>query len=224
VLLLIRWLQSADPARMVKSLKIAAGIAIAAVALFLAVTGRLAGALAAIAAVAPLFMHWRTWLRRLRSAAGPSPGQQSRVATAWLAVTLDHDSGEMDGEVLAGRHRGRRLADMGEAELTELRGDLATSDPQAVPLIEAYLDRRFGAAWRAAEGTRREEAEKPRAPRGAAMTPEEAYEILGLAPGASGEDIMAAHRRLMMRIHPDQGGSTYLAAKINQARDALLGK
>jgi hypothetical protein len=224
VLLFIRWLQSADPARMAKSLKITGTAAIGAVALFLALTGRLAGAIAALTAVAPLFMHWRTWLRRLRSAAGPSPGQRSRVATAWLAVTLDHDSGDMDGEVLAGPRRGRKLADMDEAELLDLRRELRVSDPQAVPLIEAYLDRRLGTAWRAGERTAPGEEGKAAQPRGSAMTAEEAYEVLGLGPEASRDDIVAAHRRLMVRLHPDQGGSTYLAAKINQARDVLLGR
>ena len=94
--------------------------------------------------------------------------------------------------------------------------------PQSAALFEAYLDRRMP-GWRD-----HVEGDDTAGARGAAntgaMTDEEAYEILGLAPGASKAEIRAAHRRLMMRVHPDQGGSTFLAAKINQAKDWLLGK
>ena len=57
---------------------------------------------------------------------------------------------------------------------------------------------------------------------GSAMSRTEAYEVLGLKPGASGDEIHAAHRRLMRMAHPDTGGSDWLASRINQARDVLL--
>ena len=54
------------------------------------------------------------------------------------------------------------------------------------------------------------------------MSQEEAYQILGLQPGAKSEEIIRAHRTLMKRIHPDQGGTNYLAARVNEAKDTLL--
>src|SRR5579871_5396284 len=148
-------------------------------------------------------------------------GSRSTVRSAFLEMTLDHDSGAMSGTVLAGSFAGRGLDDLDEAALRRLGGEL-DGDAESVSLFEAYLDRREP-GWR--EDVQRDGDARPRGPANAgAMTDEEAYEILGLAPGAGEADIRAAHRRLMLRLHPDQGGSTFLAAKINEAKDRLLGK
>jgi curved DNA-binding protein CbpA len=85
----------------------------------------------------------------------------------------------------------------------------------------AYLDRRQP-SWREhAQGDATAGANGS-AWRSGKMTEEEAYQILGLQPGASAEDIGRAHRTLMKKLHPDQGGSTYLAARVNEAKDILL--
>jgi hypothetical protein len=150
-----------------------------------------------------------------------SPGSASAVRSRFFAMSLDHDSGAVRGRVLAGRLAGRDLDGLDDGDLLNLAAEIA-GDPESVALFEAYLDRRMP-GWRdhveadAAAGTRG-------AANTGAMTDEEAYQILGLAPGAGDREIRAAHRRLMMRMHPDQGGSTFLAAKINQAKDWLLGK
>lgn len=150
-----------------------------------------------------------------------SRGSTSTVRSRFFEMSLDHDSGAMRGQVRAGRHAGRDLDDLDERELLELAGE-AVSDPESAALFEAYLDRRMP-GWRDhVEGDAA--AGAGGAANTSAMTDEEAYQILGLAPGASDREIRAAHRRLMMRMHPDQGGSTFLAAKINQAKDWLLGK
>jgi hypothetical protein len=149
-----------------------------------------------------------------------SPGQKSGVRTVALEMVLDHDSGRMEGRCLKGRFVGRELSSLSESELLQLLSELRSTDSQGAVLMEAYLDRR-SRGWRSRnsdDGART----KHRSPQGATMTTSEAYEVLGLKPGAKEEQIRAAHRRLMMKFHPDQGGSTYLAARINEAKDVLF--
>lgn len=150
----------------------------------------------------------------------PSPGQTSEVETATLRMALDHDTGEMQGTVLRGRFEGRDLESMSFGELVQLLAECHANDEQSVSLLETYLDREQGPDWR-------EHAKGEGGPGGATanapITKDEAYDVLGLKPGASPEDVKEAHHRLMLKMHPDQGGSTYLASKINQAKDLLLG-
>ena len=148
-------------------------------------------------------------------------GSVSTVRSDWFEMRLDHDSGSMTGRVLKGNHAGQSLDDLGDEILVKLPGDVA-ADGESAALLEAYLDRRM-------PGWREHVKDDGAAGAGGAadagpMTDQQAYEILGLLPGADEAEIRAAHRRLMMRVHPDQGGSTFLAAKINQAKDWLLGK
>lgn len=146
-------------------------------------------------------------------------GQKSRVGTDYLDMILDHDSGAMSGTVLKGVFAGRPLDSLSDVELTRLAQECAQDDPDAARLLDAYMARRFGAAGEEAEARARPDR------RGAGpMTRDQAYEILGLAPGAPAEDIRRAHRSLMLKLHPDQGGSSYLAVQINQAKDFLLGE
>jgi hypothetical protein len=149
-------------------------------------------------------------------------GGTSRVRSKLIEMTLDHDTGEMDGSVLAGALAGQQLGSLDEARLQDLLTECRASDPDGVRLLEAYLDRRFP-HWRG--DTQNEE--QPRAaaqPTSGVMTPEEAYRILDLLPGATPDQIRQAHRSLMKKLHPDQGGSTYLAARVNQAKDILLSR
>ncbi|TFG89232.1 MAG: molecular chaperone DnaJ [Hyphomicrobiales bacterium] len=151
-----------------------------------------------------------------------SPGQTSEVRTEGLAMELDHDTGSMEGSCLKGDFAGRTLSSLSDDELLLLLEELRVNDAQGALLLEAYLDRRRQ-GWR--DGRADEAArETPRAGGQGRMSAKEAYDVLGLWPGASDEDISAAHRKLMMKLHPDQGGSTYLAARINEAKDLLLGR
>jgi hypothetical protein len=149
-----------------------------------------------------------------------SPGQKSGVRTVALEMVLDHDSGRMEGRCLKGRFAGRDLSSLSESQLLQLLNELRSTDSQGAVLMEAYLDRR-STDWRSRnsdDGART----RHNYPRGVTMTVNEAYDVLGLKPGAKSEQIRAAHRRLMMKFHPDQGGSTYLAARINEAKEVLL--
>jgi hypothetical protein len=193
---------------------------------FLALTGRLGSLFAFAPLLLPFAFRWRSILARLRGlgGGGTGAGRTSRIETAFLRMWLEHDSGTMGGEVKQGRFAGARLDQLDRRQLLTLLSDVRTGDPQSSAVLEAYLDRTLGEDWRdeqgADDGARREEA--PRATSNA-MTRDEAYAILGLARGAADAEIRDAHRRLMLRMHPDQGGSNYLAAKINQAKDLLLG-
>ena len=194
--------------------------------LFLAlITGKLHPLFAALAALVPLayraiglfqtFNTIRAFTSRMKAGAspGPTPGQTSEVETAFLRMRLDHDSGEMDGTVLQGRYEGCGLRGLGLPELLELMGE-CRSDRQSVAVLAAYLDR-FHEGWR-------ERRDPPSGPSSDGMGEDEARAVLGVGPDATREEIIQAHRRLMQRLHPDRGGSDYLAAKLNAAKDLLL--
>ncbi len=146
-----------------------------------------------------------------------SAGQRSEVRTSVLVMELDHDSGQMDGEILTGEYAGRRLSELELSDLLSLRKTCIEAGDQSAALLDAYLQRAHP------DWTQDEEAGTDQSGlSGGQMTAQEAYSILGLSPGASVADINKAHRRLMKQFHPDRGGSDYLAAKINQAKDLLL--
>ncbi len=161
-------------------------------------------------------------LRREAATRNAAPsGRTSNVRSAGLEMILDHESGDMDGRVLAGRHDGRTLSELRLGELLEVAEDFR-GDPDSLRLLESYLDRSH-AGWR--DDLDADRAERQGAAPGAGgMDAKEAYDVLGLDPGASEAEVREAHRRLMKQVHPDRGGSAALAAKINEAKDRILGK
>ncbi len=156
--------------------------------------------------------------RKVRTINTPSQ-KTSTVRSAWLEMKLDHDTGDLDGLILTGTHEGKILSRLEEAELLALYQNLG-DDGDSAALLEAYLDRRIP-KWREhvepgnATGERRSFSS-------GAMSKEEAYQVLGLGAGVGPEEIRLAHRRLMKAVHPDSGGSTFLAARINEAKQTLL--
>jgi hypothetical protein len=205
-----------NPQMLVAKLSQIGGVLALVAGLGLLVTGRFMAAIPLLA-VASSLLGWlpqpATWARRTRRSAGG----KSQVRTALVEMVLDHNSGEMDGAVLAGAYAGRRLAALSHAELIDL---FRSADADSRALLEAYLDRRMP-GWRE-NGEADPAAGRAEGWRGGAMTEQEAYQILGLEPGSSAEDIRRAHRTLMKRLHPDQGGSTWLASRVNEAKDVLL--
>jgi hypothetical protein len=149
-------------------------------------------------------------------------GQTTRVATDWLDMGLDHDTGEMRGRVLKGAFNGKSLQQLSDEDALRFYAQAGAADPETARLLDAYLDRRLGADWRT-KAREKTSSSQQRARSGSGMTRDEAYRVLGLSPGASDNDIRDAYKRLMMNLHPDRGGTDYLAAKINEAKDVLLG-
>lgn len=226
VLLAGRWFVSADPKALVKGLKWGLFGIIGAAILFFILERRFDWALYALPALLPWFWRARTAHRTFKAfsrmaGGGGSGGQTSDVNTRFLRMTLDHDSGEMSGEVLEGAFAGRRIETLGVGELLQLLQTCWVEDQQSAQVLEAYLNR-VHPDWRQQAGDSTG-GESGRARPGGAMTRAEALDILGLHEGATEAEIKDAHHRLIAGLHPDRGGSSYLAAKINQARDTLLG-
>ncbi len=148
-----------------------------------------------------------------------SAGQRSHVRTKMLLMELDHDSGEIQGEVLAGQFADSQLASLSLDELLLVLDECMAAGDHSPQLLQAYLDTKHP-QW--TEGFDDNRKTAPAAPTGT-MSVKEALAILGLETGASKRKIVSAHRSLMKKYHPDQGGSDYLATKINEAKDVLIG-
>ena len=223
LVLFLRWYASAPPAQVWKMLRWG-GVSIAIViGLILVLRGGFQFLWIAAAFLIPALLRMRG-MRNWASAARPrAGGQKSTVRTRFVDMELDHDTGEMDGDILEGPYRGSRLSDLDLDALIDLLHLANREDGQSAQVLQSYLDRVHGDAWRERAGAAGAESASNAAPGGGQMSREEAYEVLGLSPGASEQEIKAAHRELIREYHPDHGGSDYLAAKINEAKDLLLG-
>jgi DnaJ-domain-containing protein 1 len=219
--LLARWYVQADPKQLVRLIRWTAAIVGVLFVVFIALSGRWGWLPGLVIAALPWLLRARAVRTFARNARGPSPGQSSQVETRFLSMVLNHDTGEMEGEILEGRFAGRRLSDLAPDDLVELWRECAAADEQSMAVLATYMDRVYGSEWReAAAGGHDGQRRRPGG--GGAMTVDEAYEVLGVEPGASPEEIERAYRRMMLKMHPDQGGSDYLAAKINEAKELLL--
>jgi len=215
--------------------KMLSGLAllVSAIALiYLTLTGRMHFLVALGAAILPFLKRLLPLVRYIpllkniyqqaQSSKQPEQGKTSTVETSLLKMTLDHDSGHMDGEILVGAFISKNLSDLSLEQLLALHHLAQTNYSDSLDVLEAYLDREIGESWRQQFEAQAEENNVNDT--GSEISRAEAYEILGLADEASREEIIDAHRKLMQKLHPDRGGSNYLAAKLNQAKERLLGK
>jgi hypothetical protein len=215
----LRWFAGANPKTLLKGMRYFGAGALALAAVGLAALDRVGLASLAASMAWALFTNGHLWpggwpYPHRSSPTAASGTTTSQVKTEWLEIELSLADGKMTGRVLKGDYAGD-LDVLSNVDLAKLHRFLEGVDAESAQLLEAYLDRRFGPDWRASP----EFVAVP----SSAMSRAEAYAVLGLSSDASADDVRAAHRRLITQIHPDHGGSSYLAAKINEARDLLLG-
>jgi hypothetical protein len=212
----LRIFSQMDARLVVKSLRRGGGVAALAGAAFLTFTGRFPAAIP-LGFLGLGLLDWIPGRAAFGGSARPTPGQTSKVRSSMIDMELDHDSGVMRGTFTAGKYAGTPLDRLEPKTLVSL---FSSMDEESRALLEVYLDRREP-AWRehvdenAGAGTGQTAGKSP-------MSEEEARQILGVEPGASPFEIRRAHRALMLKLHPDQGGSTYLAARVNEAKEVLL--
>jgi hypothetical protein len=221
VFILLLWalksFAKADPKQLATLVKAIGGVVALGLAGLLVFRGQLSLAIP-LGAAGLMLLGWMPWnIPGFGDRTRMSSGQRSRVRSKFIEMELDHDTGAMSGYVLAGRCQGASLDSLDVSTLASL---FAEFDPESRSLLLAYLDRREP-RWR--ENVQGDFATgQGGAPQSGKMTDEEAHQILGVGPGASADEISRAHRSLMKKLHPDQGGSTYLAARVNEAKEILL--
>lgn len=226
----IMWIQSRPPQLRERAKWQLVIILCALFLLYLSVTGRLHWLGAVMAVLLPFsrrlipLLRYLPFLQQLykqrQQQHSGSSNNRSRVQSAILEMSLEHDTGAMHGTVLQGPLSGKTLGSLSETQFIELLQYCREHDQESTQLLEAYLDKRFGDSWRQDDpGAGKDSHTNQAGP----LSEAEAYDILGLEPGASESDIINAHRRLIQKLHPDRGGSNYLAARINEAKDRLLG-
>ena len=177
----------------------------------------LTGALVLARQTLPLLIRILPMLGGLRSQNANAAGKQSEVSSRILRMALDHDSGDLSGVVLEGTYRDWLLEELDREQLDDLMAFCQREDADSAQLLASYLEQRFPD-----DSGHTEHNSHGGTANAAGVTRAEALAVLGLGEGASEEDIVAAHRTLIQKLHPDRGGNDYLAAKINEAKDFLI--
>ena len=218
-----RWYISASPQSILRVFKWTAIIGCLAIIVVIILTRQLTWAAFMLPAMIPWLLRARQASRMAstsQGASGMAHGITSEIETRYLRMYLAHDSGEMNGDIILGQFSGKTLRNLSFEELIILLGEVK-NDNQSIQVLVAYMERYHGEAWR--ESTHATEDVNTQMDKAnGSMTISEAYKVLGLEEGANLDTIKESHRRLMSKLHPDHGGSTYLATKLNEAKDLLL--
>jgi DnaJ-domain-containing protein 1 len=231
----IRYIRALQPEQRKKVSAKAGAVALIVLILLLIVTGKLY-VLAALGTGLVLFakrlfplLRYVPFLKGLyqkaKATQNSGSSKRSTVETRLLKMTLDHENGNLDGELLATDSKGKYLSELSLSELISLYGLADKQYPDSIEILAAYIDRQHGSDWREAANTGSDYGESKQDSRpsdNSEMTASEAYAVLGLEQNATEKEVIATHRKLMQKLHPDRGGSNYLAAKINQAKDLLV--
>jgi hypothetical protein len=218
---LAAWLNRSSPAQRGQALKLILLYGVGGILLLAVITGRVHWLFALLGAAIPwlqrALMARQVW-RIFKSKSKPAAGNRSKVETSYFLMILDHDTGDLTGDVTRGAFSGQSINDLSLDELLTLLNECRSADPQSAALLEAFLDRNYSDTWRHQD---RSQGESPTPPTGP-LSQREAAEILGISEDSSPDAITDAHRRLIQRLHSDRGGTDYLASLVNQARDVLL--
>lgn len=222
ILLLYKWIKTQPANQRWKYMAIAIGVVLLGLVLAgkLPVAALLAALLPLVQRILTIMAYLPTMQRAWQSLSGnkPSAGQKSQVETNYLEMELDHDSGELSGIVKTGLFAGKSLANLSLAELLQLHEEYCQIDEDSRLLLENYIDRTHGTEWRDTSEHQSSTSSGSTGP----LSLDEAYAILGLQKDPTKADVISAHKRLIQKLHPDRGGSSYLTIRINQARDIVL--
>ena len=218
---LAAWRGKSSPSQRAHALKLILLYGLTGILLLLVVTGRLHWLFALLGAAVPwlqrALLARQAW-RLFKSNRKPAAGNTSKVESRYFRMMLDHDSGDLTGEVIYGSYSGRTMGDQSLDQLLELLSECRLQDPQSGALLEAFLDRNYGNGWRDQDSSKGKDSQAATGP----MDRREAAEILGIKENSAPDEITDAHRRLIQRLHSDRGGTDYLASLVNKARDVLL--
>lgn len=229
LLAVIMWLQIrsvSNPRKRKELTRKALLWSIVGILILLAASGRMHWVGAALAALLPLIRPILFFALQnvpllaamyKRYASGASAKTTSSVESDFLTMQLNHNTGELNGDILKGPHEGKQLSELDQAQLQELLRYYGLHDYDSARLLESYMEQRFEQDFESAE-----QSEKNSHIHQESMSQDEALAILGLDESADKADIIAAHRVLIQKLHPDRGGNDYLASKLNEARDLLL--
>ena len=190
--------------------------AVLSISVILVISGRMHWVGAGLAALIPLgktFLAFGFRALPILRLLGRFKTSPSQFKTKSLNVTINFSNSQMDGEVLIGDLAGKKLSELSDEQLESIATQLKDIDRESYALLYAYRMRRGNAGQQNEDGFNAESFN--------GLSESEAYEVLGLDQTASKEEVIKAHKRLVQRLHPDRGGSDYLAAKINAAKDRL---